>query len=83
MLNHPLITYITEHGEFSDRVKNLVPDAYVSNSLSNRASVKHEQLARVQSHLQHVVDDGEQGSQRERRHEDGHEAELNHCRQQW
>ena len=46
----------------------------------NHPALQSHHLYGVQSDLNDVVDQGQQGSQWERCHEDGGEAELDHCK---
>lgn len=67
---------IGDDAELADRVEYAIPHADVRDALRHGPPVAREELARVQPHLQHVVDEREQRRQRERRHENGHEAVL-------
>lgn len=55
-----------------------MPDPDGARSLRHGATDAHHELDGIAADLEDVVQQGEERRQREGRHEDGHEAELNH-----
>ncbi|XP_025786542.1 anoctamin-7 [Puma concolor] len=62
-----------------DASQDVGPDADVLRALGHRAPVLADELARVQADLHPVVEQREERRERTRGHEDGDEAELQHC----
>lgn len=70
------ITNIGDDAELPYGVEYAEPHSYIRDPLRHGAAVARQELASVQAHLQHVVEESEQRRQRKRRHEDGHEPVL-------
>ena len=68
--------YISDDGEVGDHVEDLEPDADVLGSLGHGAPRLADELLGVESNLDPVVEQREEGGQREGRNENGDEAEL-------
>ena len=72
-------SYVADDGQLNDGLEDREPDADVVASLGHRSARRTDELVRVETDLEPVVEQSEQRSQRERRHEDRYEAELQHC----
>ena len=73
------LSHIADDGKVGQRLEDGEPDADVGAPLGDRPARLAEELLRVQPDLHPVVEQREQWRQRERRHENGDEAELKHC----
>lgn len=72
-------TYVRDDREVGDALEDRVPDPDVLDPLSARPTALGEVLEGVQTDLDEVIDEGEEGSQREGGHEHRHETVLDHC----
>ena len=73
------MTHIDYDGQVWQAFQDAEPDAYVLGALGHRPAVLAGELVSVQTDFHPVVEEGEERSERERRHEDGDEAKLEHC----
>lgn len=72
------VTHVAEDGEVGDGFEDVEPDANILDPFSPGPATLAEVLVGVQADLHHVVGEGEEGSQGEGRHEERHEAVLDH-----
>ena len=72
-------THVADDGELGEAVEDREPHPDVPGALRHRPARLAHQLLRVDPDLDPVVEQREQGSERERCHEDRDEAELQHC----
>ena len=75
------IAYVGDDRDLAQALHDLQPDPDVLDPLRDRPPVVDEELLPVQPQLEDVVQEGEERGQRERRHEDGDEAVLDHCQE--
>lgn len=75
-------THVADDGQVGQHVQDLEPDADVLGALRDWPPRLAHQLVRVQPDLHPVVEQREQRRKRERRHEDGDEAELQNWNKQ-
>lgn len=69
---------VRDDREVGDALEDRVPDPDVLDPLSARPTALGEVLEGVQTDLDEVIDEGEEGSQREGGHEHRHETVLDH-----
>ena len=74
-----IVTDIADNRQLGDHLHDGEPDPDVLGPLGHGPPGLTDELLGVQSDLHPVVEEGEQGSQGEGRHEDGDETELEHC----
>jgi len=72
--------HVGDDGQVRQGFQDVEPDADVLGALGHRPAVLARELVRVQADLHPVVEEGEERRQGERRHEDGDEPKLEHCR---
>lgn len=72
-------THVGDDGQVRQGLQDVEPHADVLGTLGYRTAVLAHKLVRVQADFHPVVEEGEERRQGERRHEDGDEAELEHC----
>ena len=71
-----ILAYIADNRQLGDHLHDPEPDPDVLGPLGHGPPGLTDELLCVQSDLHPVVDEGEQGSQGEGRHEDCYEAKL-------
>lgn len=69
-------TYVAQHRKVAEEVENGHPNADVSRLLWHRFASGNDELVRVKTNLENVVEQRKQRSQRERSYEERNEAEL-------
>ena len=73
-------THVRDYGQVRDGLEDPEPGPDVLGTLTERPPRGRDQLVGVQPDLDDVVDQREEGRQRERSHEQRHEAVLYGCK---
>ena len=68
--------YIAYDGQLSQCVEDGEPDTDVLSAFGHGSSRFADELLCVESNFDPVVEEGEEGRERKRRHEDGYETKL-------
>ena len=71
---------VHQDGKTRDALHDFEPGTDVLGGVWHGAAKLADEVHRVHSHLENVIYEGEQGSERERCHKHGHEAKLEHCK---